>query len=77
MSEHKITVVEKIGASNYEAVWDISTGGLRITCDGTVIRDWPSSQSHVAVHQAVGGSYVSAAPSEEQLLAVIRFYAGK
>ena len=75
MNEHQITASEQIGASTYEAVWDINTGGLSITCDGTVIRDWPSSHSHVAVHQAIGGSYVSAAPSHEQLLGVIRFYA--
>lgn len=78
MNEHKITASEQVGASTYEAVWDINTGGLRIARDGNVILDKPFSEAHVAVHKAVGiGPYVTAAPSEEQLLVVVRFYAGK
>lgn len=78
MDEHNITAREQIGASTYEAAWDLSTGRLRITRDdGTVIKDWHPREAHVAVHEAVGiGPYVTAVPSEEQLQAVIRFYAG-
>ncbi|CAE6814115.1 hypothetical protein R69746_05754 [Paraburkholderia aspalathi] len=79
MDEHRITAKETIGVSTYEAAWDLNTGGLRITRDdGTVIKDWHPSEAHVAVHTALEGigPYVTAVPSEEQLLAVIRFYAG-
>lgn len=78
MDEHNITAKEQIRASTYEAAWDLRTGRLRITRDdGTVIKDWHPREAHVAVHEAVGiGPYVTAVPSEEQLKAVIRYYAG-
>jgi len=77
MSEQYIKAKEKIGMATYEAVWDIYSGRLRISCDAILVRDWPFSQAHAAVTRAIGGSYVSAAPSEVQLLGVIRYYAGK
>jgi len=79
MDEQKITASEQIGAWKYKAAWDLNTGSLRITRDdGTVIKDWHPREAHVAVHEAVVGigPYVTAAPSVEQLQAVIRYYVG-
>jgi hypothetical protein len=76
MDEH-ITAEQKVGASTYNAVWDISQDRLLITRDnGTVILDERLDKAHAAVHKALGvGPYVTAAPSRGQLEDVIRFYA--
>ena len=79
MSQHVIVAEEtdEVGTTKHRAVWDLGSGQLQITCNGTVLRDWAASHSHGAVHKAIGSAYVGIAPTQELLLEVLRYYVGK
>lgn len=79
MIQHVVVAEEtdEDGTTMHRAVWNLGSGQLQITCNDAVLRDWAAPHSHDAVLIAIGSAYGGTAPTQSQLLEVLRYYLSK